>query len=79
MNDKRHPGVMALLIGAVLAGYFGAYFVAAEYIDVGDNRPMYLVQYSIGPVRLHGFAFFFEPARRIDDLCFRHKRGFVVD
>ena len=80
MPAKRHLGILIGLVMAVtLTGYFGAYFLAANHIDVGDNTPMYLVRYRVGSVSLHHLAFFFEPARRVDDLCFRRRHATVMD
>lgn len=79
MHDKRRFGVIGLVIAVALTGYFGAYFLAADYVDLGDNAPLYLVRYRVGSVSLHRFAAFFEPARRVDDLCFRRRRATVID
>ena len=79
MREKRHFGVAGFLFGLVLAGYFGAYFLAADYIDVGSNTPLYLVRYRVGSVSGHRLASFFEPARRVDELCFRRKRAVVLE
>jgi len=84
MRDKKHfgvagCGVAGLVMAAALAGYFGAYFLTADYIDVGDNTPLYLVRYRFGSVSLHRFASFFEPARRVDDSWFRRRHAAVVD
>jgi hypothetical protein len=68
-----------LVIAAALAGYLGAYWLAADYVDVGSNTPLYLVRYRVGPVSLRCFAPCFEPARRVDDLCIRRRHGTVVD
>src|SRR5262245_56418156 len=80
-NRGRWTVVVIVVAAAVLLPlfYFGAYFLAADYVDVGDNTPLYLVRYRVGSVSLHRFAFFFEPARRIDDLCLRQRDGAVMD
>ena len=81
MRDKNHFGVVTLVLGFALAitGYFGVYFLAADYADYGDSTPAYLVRYRIGSVSLHRFSSFFEPARRVDDLCFRRRHATVMD
>ena len=74
--------VVAIVVAAVVLlplFYFGAYFLTADYVYVGDNAPLYLVQYRVGPVSLHRFACFFEPARRIDELCFRQRHAAVIN
>jgi hypothetical protein len=70
---------LILVTALALGSYFCSYFLAADYVDVGDNTPMYLVRYRFGSVSLHHLAFFFEPARRIDELCFRRKHAAVMD
>lgn len=45
MRDKRHFEIAGLVMAVALAGYIGAYFLTADYVDVGDNTPMYVVQY----------------------------------
>jgi hypothetical protein len=79
MRDGKHFLIAGLVIAALFASYLGAYFLTAEYIDVGSNRPMYLVRYRVGSISLYRFASFFEPARRIDDCCFRGRNGTVMD
>ena len=77
MTEKTR--VAALGLAFALVGYFGAYFAAADHVDVGSNVPMYLVRYRIGSVSLDRCAFIFEPARRVDELCFRHRHAVVID
>ena len=79
MREKRHFTVGALLLALMVIGYFGAYFLCADYISVGYSRPAYLVRYRAGAVSLDRFAVLFEPARRLDDLCFRHRHAVVLD
>jgi len=79
MREKRYFGVAILVIAFVITGYFGVYFLAADYISVGYSRPAYLVRYRIGSVSLQRLAVFFEPARHIDDLCFRRRHATVID
>jgi hypothetical protein len=82
--DAKQRGRLAAPLIAVAAVvlvpllYFGAYFLAADYVDVGSNTPMYLMRYRVGSVSLDRFASFFEPARRVDDLCFRQRGATVV-
>jgi len=71
-------GFACLAVVTAIAVYFGGYFLAADYVDFGDNIPNYLVQYRLGSLSLDRFAGFFEPARRIDDRCFRHRHGSVM-
>ena len=74
--------VIVIVVAAVVflpLFYFGAYFLTADYVDVGDNAPLYLVRYRVGPVSLDRFAYFFEPARCIDELCFRQRHAAVMD
>jgi hypothetical protein len=40
---------------------------------------MYLLRYRIGSVSLHRLSSFFEPARRLDELCLRRRQTLVVD
>lgn len=68
--------VMNLTLAIGVAGYFGAYFLAVDYVDIGDERPLYFVEYHIGSHSLDGLYFFFEPARQIDDLFIR-RRSFL--
>ena len=75
MREKSHSGMAALAAVLTIAGYFGAYFFCANYFDFGINRPHYVLRYSAGPVDLDPVAFVFEPARRIDDLLFRHRHA----
>ena len=79
MRDIKHFGLAALVMAVALTAYFGVYLLVADYVDCGSNSPLYLVRYRIGPVSLHRLSSFFEPARRIDDLCFRHRHGIVMD
>jgi hypothetical protein len=79
MRDMKHFGLVALVMGFALIAYFGMYFLAADYVDFGDNAPVYLVRYRIGSVSLHRLSSFFEPARRVDDLCFRRRHATVMD
>jgi hypothetical protein len=79
MHHKKPFTVVGLVMAAMLTAYFGAYFLAADYVDVGSNTPLYLVRYRVGPVSLHRFASFFEPARRLDELCFRPGPATVMD
>ena len=58
---------MVLALAAAVVGYFGAYFLAAKYTDVGDQRAVYILSYSIGSHSLYGLRSFFEPARRVDE------------
>jgi hypothetical protein len=60
-------GFLAVGIATAVVGYFGGYFLAAHYTDVGDQRPVYILSYSIGSHSLYGLRSFFEPARRVDD------------
>jgi hypothetical protein len=76
---KRHFGHVVLVLSIALMGYFGAYFLAADYINVGSNTPLYLVRYRVGSVSLHRLAFFFGPARRVYDLCFRRRPAAVMN
>lgn len=80
-NRGRWTVVVIVVAAVVLLPlfYFGAYYLTADYVDVGDNTPLYLVRYRVGTVSLHRFAFFFEPARRIDELCFRQRHAAVID
>lgn len=55
--------------------YFGTYFLAADYVDVGDNAPLYVLRYRLGAVSLDRVAFLFEPARRMDEWCFRRRQA----
>lgn len=66
-----------LALAAAVASYFGAYLLAADYMDVGDQRPMYILSYRIGSHSLYGLRSFFEPARRVDDFL-RGRRALVV-
>ena len=79
MNEKSHTGIATLVTAVIMAGYFGLYALSAHYIDFGDEAPAYLVQYRIGSLSLDRMAGLFEPARRIDDLFFRHKHGVVME
>ena len=81
MRDKRDFGIAAFVVGVVLmlTAYFAVYFLAADYVDFGDNTPLYLVRYRIGSVSLDRLSPFFEPARRVDDLCFRRRHATVMD
>ena len=78
MNSKRKFSVALLALGFTVAAYFGAYFLAADYVDVGDQRPLYLLSYRVGSHSLHGLSSFFEPARRIDALCIRRRSAAIV-
>jgi hypothetical protein len=79
MHHKKYNGIVGLVAVVALGGYFGAYFLAADYMDVGSNNPMYLLRYRIGSVSLHRLSSFFEPARRLDELCLRRRQTLVVD
>jgi hypothetical protein len=78
MRQKRHFEIVGLVMAVLLTGYLGAYFLAADYLDAGNSTPKYWVQYRVGSIYLQRFAPFFEPARRIDDLCFRRRHGRVI-
>jgi hypothetical protein len=69
---------VALTLAFKVIAYFGAYFIAADYVDFGDNRHIYLLRYRIGAHSLDGCCSFFEPARRIDDFCFRGRNAAFV-
>ncbi len=77
MNAEAGSRVVSLAIGALLAVYFGAYFLTSEYVDIGINVPLYLVRYRAGSVSFDRLATFFEPARRVDEMCFRRKHAAV--
>lgn len=79
MHDKKYFGLVGLVIAIAVAGYFGAYFLAANYTDFGDNAPLYLVEYRVGSVSLHRVSFLFEPARRVDELWLRRKHAAVIN
>jgi hypothetical protein len=67
MRANGKLGLMLVLaLATAVGGYFGAYFLAADYTDMGDQRPMYLLSYRIGSHSLYGLRSFFEPARRVD-------------
>ena len=71
MRLKQLVVMLSIAFGG--AAYFGAYFLAADYVDVGSNRPLYLLRYRIGSHSLHGLAGVFEPARRVDEALFRRR------
>ncbi|MEY2407561.1 MAG: hypothetical protein QOF48_231 [Verrucomicrobiota bacterium] len=48
MRFKKKFSAMILALGFALAVYLCGYFLAADYVDVGDQRPMYLLSYRIG-------------------------------
>lgn len=79
MHRRKYLTIIGLVMAATLIDYLGAYFLAADYVDVGDSTPYYLVRYRVGFVSLHRFASFFEPARHIDESCFQKRRGAVMD
>jgi hypothetical protein len=66
MRSNGKHDLLLLALATAVAGYFGAYFFAADYTDIGDQRPLYLLSYRIGSHSLYGFRSFFEPARRVD-------------
>jgi hypothetical protein len=68
-----------LTLSLVVATYFGAYFLAADYVDVGDNNPMYLLRYRIGSHSLQDVASAFEPARWIDESLLRRRHATLID
>jgi hypothetical protein len=78
MRSKGKFSVAILALGVAVVIYFGAYFLAADYVDVGDQRPVYLLSYRIGSHSLYGLSSFFEPARRFDALCIRRRPAVIV-
>jgi hypothetical protein len=75
MNPKSEYSIGALTVGFTLAAYFGAYFLTADYVDVGDNQPIYLLQYRIGSHSLQALSAVFEPARRVDENLLRRRHS----
>jgi hypothetical protein len=73
MRSKGKLSVVTLAVGFFVAAYFSGYFLTADYVDVGDQRPLYLLRYRIGSHSLDRLSSFFEPARRIDALCIRRR------
>lgn len=71
--------VVGLAIALVATSYFGAYFLVADYVDVGDNVPLYLLRYRIGTISLPGFDSFLEPARQVDDSILRGRNATVIE
>ena len=67
MRSKVKFSVVVLALASAIVAYFGASFLVADYVDVGDSCPSYLLRYRIGSRSLHGLATIFEPARRIDE------------
>jgi hypothetical protein len=76
----RRSGIFDFLVlgfANAVVGYFGGYFLVAQYTDVGDQHPVYILSYSIGSHSLYGLRSFFEPARRVDDYL-RRRPSVVV-
>ena len=78
-TTKRLLSWTILVLVLCLGLYFCAYFLSAQYVDVGDNAPHYLVRYRIGSHSLQRFATLFEPARVIDDTLLRRRHADVFD
>jgi len=79
MRSKVKFSVVVLALASAIVAYFGASFLVADYVDVGDSCPSYLLRYRIGSRSLHGLATIFEPARRIDESVLRRRRATVMD
>ena len=76
---KRASYIAITIIALSMGGYFGAYFLLADYRDIGDSPPIYVLQYRIGSLSLQGLAPVFEPARRIDENFFRHHKKILLE
>jgi len=79
MSSKSQFSIGVLIVNFALAAYFGAYFLSARYVDVGDNTPVYLLQYRIGSHSLQSLSGIFEPARRVDECLFRRRHATPLD
>jgi len=56
MSSRRISYFALLTLSFLSVTYFGVYFLAADYVDVGDNNPMYLLRYRIGRFSLQHAA-----------------------
>jgi hypothetical protein len=77
-NDRFSFGILSVVIGLLVAGYLGAYFACVRYDDVGDNAPLYIVNYRVGSHTATGLGGFFEPARLLDEAFISKRKGAVI-
>ena len=77
MKKSFHIGT--IIIALCIGGYFGAYFLSADYKDIGSNTPVYILRYRIGSLSLKGLAKMFEPARLVDERFFRRRSAAMID
>jgi hypothetical protein len=76
---KKSLHIAIITIALSFGAYFGAYFLAADYRDIGSNSPAYILRYRIGSLSLKGLAKVFEPARVVDERWFRRRSAIMID
>lgn len=77
MKKSLHIAIITIILS--FGAYFGAYFLSADYRDIGSNFPVYVLRYRIGPVSLNGLAKVFEPARVVDERFIRRRSAALID